>query len=45
VRKIVFHIQMTLNNRIAKADGTFWEPFPWGDEETAFLTEQFRDAE
>jgi dihydrofolate reductase len=41
----VFHIQMTLNNRIAKADGTFWEPFPWGDEETAFLTRQFREAD
>jgi dihydrofolate reductase len=45
VRKIVFHIQMTLNNCIAKADGTFWERFPWGDEETAFLTQQFREAD
>lgn len=45
MRKIVFHIQMTLNNCIAKADGTFWEPFPWGEEETAFLTEQFREAD
>jgi dihydrofolate reductase len=45
MRKIVFHIQMTLNNRIAKADGNLWEPFPWGDEETAFLTQQFREAD
>jgi dihydrofolate reductase len=45
VRKIVFHIQMTLNNCISKADGTFWEPFPWGEEETAFLTREFREAD
>ena len=45
MRKIVFHIQMTLNNRIANVEGGFWEPFPWGEEETAWLTEQFRDAD
>jgi hypothetical protein len=45
VRKIVYHIQMTLNNRIANADGDFWEPFPWGEEETAFLNDQFRQAD
>jgi dihydrofolate reductase len=45
VRKIVYHIQMTLNNCIADADGDFWEPFPWGEEETAFLNDQFRQAD
>jgi hypothetical protein len=33
VRKIVLHMQTTLDNRIANAQGVFWEPFPWGDEE------------
>jgi dihydrofolate reductase len=45
MRKIVFHIQTTLNNRMANADGGFWEPFPWGEEETAWLNEQFRQAD
>ena len=46
MRKIVFHIQMTLNNRIANAEGGFWEPFPWGEEETSgWLHEQFRQAD
>ncbi len=29
MRQIVLHMQTTLDNRIANADGTFWEPFPW----------------
>jgi dihydrofolate reductase len=45
MRKIVFHIQMTLNNRIANAEGGFWEPFPWGEEETSWLSEQFRQTD
>jgi dihydrofolate reductase len=45
MRKIVFHIQMTLNNRIANVEGGFWEPFPWGEEETSWLNEQFRQAD
>jgi dihydrofolate reductase len=45
MRKIVFHIQMTLNNRMANTEGGFWEPFPWGEEETAWLNEQFRQAD
>ena len=45
MRKLVFHIQTTLNSRIADADGGFWEPFPWGEEETAHLNEQFRRAD
>ena len=45
MRKLVFHMQTTLDNRIANADGEFWEPFPWGEEETAYLNEQFRQAD
>lgn len=45
MRKIVFHLQTTLNNRIADANGRLWEPFPWGVEETAYLSEQIRQAD
>lgn len=45
MRKLVFHMQTTLNNRIANADGQFWEPFPWGEEEMAYLNQQFRQAD
>jgi dihydrofolate reductase len=45
VRKIVPHMQTTLDNRIANAQGTFWEPFPWGDEEMAWINEHFRAAD
>ncbi|MFI0485660.1 dihydrofolate reductase family protein [Actinomadura sp. 9N215] len=45
MRKIVFHMQTTVNNRIANADGGFWEPFPWGEEETAYIAEQFSQAD
>jgi dihydrofolate reductase len=45
VRKIVLHMQTTLDNRIANAYGAFWEPFPWGDEEMAYITERFRAAD
>jgi dihydrofolate reductase len=45
VRKIVLHMQTTLDNRIANAHGAFWEPFPWGDEEMAYITERFRAAD
>jgi len=45
MRKLVFHIQTTLNNRIANTDGGFWEPFPWGEEETAWLNTQFAEAD
>ncbi|MFE0151066.1 dihydrofolate reductase family protein [Nonomuraea sp. NPDC059007] len=45
MRKLVFHLQTTLNNCTSKADGTFWEPFPWGEQETARLNEHFRQAD
>jgi dihydrofolate reductase len=45
MRKIVLHMQTTLDNRIAKADGTFWEPFAWGDAEQAHLNDVYRSAD
>lgn len=45
MRKIVVMMQTRLNNRIANADGEFWEPFPWGEEEMAYLNQDFRDAD
>ena len=35
MRRIAVHMQTTFNNRIANADGGFWEPFAWGEEEMA----------
>jgi hypothetical protein len=45
VRKIVVHMQSTLDNRIANAQGTFWQPFPWGDPEMAYINQSFRAAD
>ena len=45
MRKLVVHMQTTLDNRIANADGMFWEPFPWGEEEMAWLNQRFRAAD
>lgn len=45
MRKIVFHIQTTLDNRISDAAGGLWEPFPWGEAETSRLNEHFKRAD
>lgn len=45
MRRIAVHMQATLNNRIADADGGFWEPFAWGEEEMAYLNKFFRAAD
>lgn len=45
MRKLVVLMQTTLNNRIAHADGQFWEPFPWGDEEQRCVNQAFRAAD
>ena len=44
MRRIVVFMHTTLDNRIATADGSFWEPFPWGEEEMAYNNELFRAA-
>jgi dihydrofolate reductase len=45
MRKVIYHAQTTLDLRIANAEGTFWEPFPWGEEETAYVNDVFRSAD
>ena len=45
MRRIAVHMQTTFNNRIANADGGFWEPFAWGEEEMAYLNQFFRAAD
>lgn len=45
MRKITVHMQTTLDGRISKPDGMFWEPFPWGDEETAYVNGMFAAAD
>jgi dihydrofolate reductase len=39
-------MQTTLNNRIGSNEfGVFWEPFPWGEPEQAWMNEVFRRAD
>jgi len=45
MRRIAVHMQTTFNNRIATADGGFWEPFAWGEEEMAYLNRFVRAAD
>jgi dihydrofolate reductase len=42
---MVVMMQTTLNNRIAKSFGVFWEPFPWGEPEQAWLNGAFGSAD
>jgi hypothetical protein len=45
MRRIVVHMQSTLNGCIANAQGSFWQPFPWGDPEQAHINEVFRASQ
>ena len=45
MRKLVVLMQTTLDGRISKADGSFWQPFAWGEEETAYVNETFARAD
>jgi len=45
VRKIVVVMMSTLNNRIANAQGTFWELFHWGEPEVAYVNQFYRAAD
>jgi dihydrofolate reductase len=46
MRRIVVVMQATLNNRIGSSEfGVFWEPFPWGEPEQAWLNHVFRRAD
>ena len=45
MRRIAVHMHTTLNNRIANADGGFWEPFAWGEPEMTYLNRLVRTAD
>jgi dihydrofolate reductase len=45
MRKLTVLMQTTLDGRISNADGLFWQPFAWGEEETAYLNETFARAD
>ena len=45
MRKLTVHMQVTLDNRISRPDGLFWEPFPYGEEETTYVNRMFAAAD
>jgi dihydrofolate reductase len=45
MRKLTVLMQTTLDGRISNPDGLFWEPFAWGEEETAYVNETFARAD
>lgn len=46
MRHTVYFVHATLNGRTSAADGSFWEPFPWGgEEEMAWNNQLFRSAD
>lgn len=45
MRKLVVHMQVTLDTRISTSTGDFWEPLLFGDAETAYVNEAFRSAD
>lgn len=45
MRRIAVHMQVTLDNRISRPDGLFWEPFSYGEEETTYVNQIFAAAD
>jgi dihydrofolate reductase len=45
MRKLIVLMQTTLDGRISQADGRFWQPFAWGEEETAYVNETYARAD
>jgi dihydrofolate reductase len=45
MRKLVVHMQTTLDNRIANDQGVFWEPFPWGQVEQDYINDHSARAD
>jgi dihydrofolate reductase len=45
MRKVIVVMQITLDGRISNADGLFWQPFAWGEEETAYVNEVYAPAD
>jgi dihydrofolate reductase len=45
MRRVIVLMQITLDGRISNADGLFWQPFAWGEEETAYVNEVYARAD
>ena len=45
MRTLVAMMQTTVDGRTSAADGGFWQPFAWGEEETAYVNETFARAD
>jgi len=45
MRKVTVLMQTTLDGRISHPDGSFWDPFAWGEEETAYVNETYAQAD
>jgi dihydrofolate reductase len=45
MRNVTVVMQTTLDGRISNAEGLFWQPFAWGEEETAYLNELYAGAD
>lgn len=45
MRTLTVIMQTTLDGRISHEDGSFWQPFTWGEEETAYVNEAFARAD
>ena len=45
MRKVVVHLQTTLDGRTSNAAGLFWEPLVFGEPETRFVNDAFRSAD
>lgn len=45
MRKLIVHMQVTLDGRISNSAGYFWEPLPFGDPETSYVNDAFRSAD
>ena len=45
MRTLTVLMQTTLDGRISHSDGSFWQPFAWGEEETAYVNEAFARAD
>lgn len=45
MRKVIVLMQTTLDGRISTADGLFWQPFAWGEEETAYVNQTYAQAD
>ncbi len=45
MRRVVYHAQITLDGRIANADGELWEHFPWGEVEIGYVNGRFRETD